>query len=76
LQSVADATGGRYFHAENRGELATIYTELDRMDTREIETESYRPRTDLFHWPIGALLATSLLYGFGLLIKERTRAHG
>ncbi len=50
LKSVASITGGRYFHAADREELQGIYTELDRIDTREVETATYRPRIDLFHW--------------------------
>ncbi|ADE55208.1 von Willebrand factor type A [Coraliomargarita akajimensis DSM 45221] len=56
LNAVASTTGGRYFHANNREELEDIYTELDRIDSREVETESVRPRRDLFHWPLTAML--------------------
>ncbi|HHI77350.1 MAG TPA: VWA domain-containing protein, partial [Gammaproteobacteria bacterium] len=38
LQDVAWITGGRYFHAADRAALEQIYAELDRMDTRELET--------------------------------------
>jgi Ca-activated chloride channel family protein len=50
LKAIASRTGGRYFHAGDRGQLEEIYTELDRIDTREVETASYRPRIDLFRW--------------------------
>jgi Ca-activated chloride channel family protein len=62
LQDVADTTNGRYFHANDRDELQGIYTELDQIDTREVESESYRPRRDLFHWPLAGLLLAGLLY--------------
>jgi len=77
LNTVASTTGGRYFHAADRIELEEIYTELDRIDVREIEAESYRPRTDLFHWPLAAFMILWLLYHAALLIRRRTgTVHG
>ena len=69
LKDVADITGGRYFHAADRVELQGIYTELDRIDTREVESETYRPRSDLFHWPLAALLVLGFLWQAGLLLR-------
>ena len=80
LQAVADTTGGRYFFAQDREQLAEIYDELDRIDTREVEAETYRPRLDLFHWPLAAFLVLSLLFNTGLLIRQvranRSAIHG
>jgi len=80
LQAVADTTGGRYFFAQDRDQLAEIYDELDRIGTREIEAETYRPRLDLFQWPLAAFLVLSLVFHLGLLvrqsIRERKLAHG
>lgn len=56
LQAVASTSGGRYFHANDREELESIYTEIDQLDTREVESVSYRPRTELYHWPLAAML--------------------
>jgi len=56
LNTVASTTSGQYFHANDRAELESIYTELDRIDAREIESQSYRPRRDLFHWPLAIML--------------------
>ncbi|MGJ8672777.1 VWA domain-containing protein [Rubritalea sp.] len=61
LSAVAKNTQGLYFHADNREELESIYTEIDQMGTREIESESYRPRRDLFHWPLAVCLLLSLI---------------
>ena len=60
LKAVATNTSGAYFHASDREQLATIYTEIDKMGTREVESESYRPRRDLFHWPLAAFLLLSV----------------
>lgn len=71
LNSVAATTGGRYFHAADRDQLEEIYTELDRIDTREIEAETYRPRTDLFHWPLAVFMILGLIFHVVLLINRR-----
>jgi Ca-activated chloride channel family protein len=80
LQNVASTTAGRYFHAADRDQLQEIYTELDRIDTRDVETASYRPRIDLFHWPLALFVGLGLLYHIGLLlmraIKRRRAMHG
>lgn len=60
LRAVSSISGGRYFHAEDREELETIYTEIDQLDTRDAESVSYRPRRDLFHWPLAAMLLIGL----------------
>lgn len=71
LTAVASATGGRYFYAADRDQLQGVYAELDSIDTRDVETESYRPRIDLFHWPLFAFLVLGLIYYGGLLLKRR-----
>jgi Ca-activated chloride channel family protein len=74
LSGVASTTGGRYFHAADRDQLEDIYSELDRIDTREVEAETYRSRSDLFHWPLGAFMLLGLVFHGGLFIKRRTQA--
>jgi Ca-activated chloride channel family protein len=80
LEDVAKTTGGRYFHADDRQRLQEIYTELDRMDTRQVESLSHQPRSDLFHWPLAAFLLLSLLYqgmaGLGRRGAGEGDAHG
>lgn len=72
LKTMASATGGGFFHANNRDELEEIYGRIDTMSTREAETISHRPRHDLFHWPLAAFLVIGLLYHLlRLLIAER-----
>lgn len=65
LKAIADATGGEYFHAESRDELEGIYATLDQLNPRQVETLSYRPRNELFHWPLaGAVVFSVLLFGW------------
>jgi Ca-activated chloride channel family protein len=62
LQAVAETTGGGYYHADDRAELETVYAELDRLTPRQVESQSYRPEHELFHWPLGFAIMVSLLY--------------
>lgn len=74
LRDVADVTQGAYFLALNREELAGVYERLDEIETREDETVAYRPRRDLYYWPVAALLLVSLIAHLGQLAASRTRA--
>ncbi len=67
LQNIASSTGGAYFHANDRQELEDIYSHLDEINPREVETQSYRPVIDLYYWPLAVGILVSLL--FVLLIE-------
>jgi len=70
LTTVASTTGGGYFHAADREQLEEIYAELDRIDTRDVEVETYRPRTDLFYWPLAAFMLFGVMFHVSLLRKR------
>jgi Ca-activated chloride channel family protein len=61
LRAVAQGSGGSYFFAGDRNQLAGIYTELDKIETRQVKVISHRPRNDLFYWPLLAALVLSLM---------------
>ncbi|MGB6221819.1 VWA domain-containing protein [Haloferula sp.] len=61
LDQVAEETGGRSYFAGNREELAGIYDELDKLETREVKKLSHRPRRDLFALPVLVALILSML---------------
>ncbi|MCZ7463818.1 VWA domain-containing protein [Rhizobium rhizogenes] len=56
LKKIASETGGRYFFGGNQQELATIYGVLDAITPEDQKRLSWRPRTELFHWPLAAAL--------------------
>lgn len=60
LRTVAESAGGSYFFGADREQLTEIYTELDTMETRQVEIISHRPRRDIYYWPLLFLLALSL----------------
>jgi len=71
LSAMTAATGGRYFHANDRGELESVYKEIDALEPQDFESFSYRPKRPLYHWPLGAALA--LLAAFHLLMAAWSR---
>ncbi|MEM8868005.1 MAG: VWA domain-containing protein [Verrucomicrobiota bacterium] len=72
LRNVSQASGGSYFFAADREELESIYAELDKIETREVNVISHRPRNDLYYWP---LLAALLLWMFekGVCVMRHSR---
>ena len=71
LENIAITTGGGYFHANDREELEEIYAHLDEINPRQVETQSYRPLTELYIWPLAAGMLLSLLYIMFLEIRLR-----
>jgi Ca-activated chloride channel family protein len=62
LKAIADKTGGRYFRARNTEELEKIYRLLDELEPVEKDNQYFRPKTELFFWPLGlALILTAVV---------------
>jgi len=62
LKAIADKTGGRYFRARNTQELNKIYHILDELEPVEKDKQYFRPKTELYHWPLAvALLLASII---------------
>jgi Ca-activated chloride channel family protein len=73
LRNVAETAGGSYFFAADRLQLEGIYEELDKIETRQVETISHRPRRDIYYGP----LLLMLIFSLGektLLVLRRSRA--
>ena len=62
LQAISDTTGGQYFRARNQLELADIYRQIDLLEPAEQDTQEFRPRKELFVWPLGVALALSIIW--------------
>jgi Ca-activated chloride channel family protein len=62
LVKIAESTGGRYFRARNADELNNIYMLLDKLEPIEKDKQFFRPRSELYYWPLAlALLLTGLI---------------
>lgn len=56
LIAIAESTGGRYFRARNADELSYIYMLLDKLEPVEKDKQYFRPRSELFYWPLSLAL--------------------
>ncbi|AAU90823.1 MULTISPECIES: vWA domain-containing protein [Methylococcus] len=63
MTAIAEKTGGRYFRARNTEELDRIYALLDRLEPTARDARYFRPRDELYPWPLGL----GLLAGAGAL---------
>lgn len=68
LKAIAKKTGGRYFRARDTEELNQIYQLLDELEPVEKDKQFFRPKKELFYWP----LAMSLLLA-GIISISRLR---
>jgi Ca-activated chloride channel family protein len=68
LIKIAQTTGGRYFRARNADELNNIYMLLDKLEPVEKNRQYFRPRSELYFWPLSLAL---LLAGFICISKVR-----
>ena len=74
LEEIARVSGGGYFHADDRAELENIYETLDSLNPRVVESRSYRPVHEMFHWPLAvAVLASLLMFGIAEFLPRRRR---
>ncbi len=61
LKDVAKTTGGLYSFAADHAQLEEIYRQLDRLETRKAQTVSFRPRRDVYYWPLACGFVVTLL---------------
>ncbi|QYK03845.1 vWA domain-containing protein [Shewanella zhangzhouensis] len=61
LQRIADTTQGKYFRARSSEDLAAIYQEIDKLEPVSRDTQSFRPKQELFFYPLALAFLLSLL---------------
>jgi Ca-activated chloride channel homolog len=57
LTDIANATGGRYFRARDPAALQRITEQIDALERSPVRSRTYVRYTELFRWPLGAMLA-------------------
>jgi Ca-activated chloride channel family protein len=72
LQKIADATGGKYYRADNAERFQQIYAEIDKLEKTEAVINKYTEFKELFPWFVWAGLALLLIeLGLGQTIFRR-----
>jgi Ca-activated chloride channel family protein len=66
MKKIAGEAGGNFFQAMDREELVKIYEQIDKLEPVEFESISYRPKKQLYHWPLGGVLI--LLVGYHMIM--------
>ncbi len=59
MMSIAEQTGGKYFHARSEGTLREVYKAIDQLERSEYIVKEIVRKQELFIWPV--LLAFFLL---------------
>ncbi|MFI3179802.1 MAG: VWA domain-containing protein [Methylococcaceae bacterium] len=67
LVKVSESTGGRYFRARNSEELNNIYMLLDKLEPVEKDKQYFRPRSELYFWPLSLALGLTTLISLSRL---------
>jgi Ca-activated chloride channel family protein len=67
LLDIAQKTGGRYFRARNASELNNIYMLLDKLEPVKKDSQYFRPRRELFYWPLALALGLTGLISLSRL---------
>lgn len=71
LKEVAEKTGGGFYRVFDREQLAEIYRRHDKIETRRIETVSYRPKPDLYWIPLVAAILINMGAASIVLVRSR-----
>jgi len=64
MKSIASKTGGKYFRANNNKKLQAIYTEINKLETTEIEEQRFYNYQEEFRpliWLAGLLLLIEII---------------
>jgi Ca-activated chloride channel family protein len=73
LQKVATTTGGRFFLGQDQRQLEQVYDTLDRLTPANEKTLSWRPKRELFHYPLGAAVVLLVFYHSVMMTVTSTR---
>jgi Ca-activated chloride channel family protein len=67
LKTIAQETGGRYFRARDTRTLMAIYQLLNELEPANRDEETFRPRQELYPWPLAAALLMTVILVAGTL---------
>lgn len=73
LQDIASRTDGQYFFADDEAALAEVYQRIDDLNPRIVDTQTYRPKESLAHYPSGLALVLITITASLLHLTHRRR---
>jgi Ca-activated chloride channel family protein len=76
LKRIAATTGGQFFLGEDQAGLEQIYATLDKITPANQKILTWRPRLELFHWPLGAALGIAMLHLLLTYLVSALRGRG
>lgn len=71
LEQISQATGGRFFRAEDRAGLGQVYDTLDQLTPHRVKTLSHQPQLELFYWPLSIALGLMAVYHLLAMLRAR-----
>lgn len=71
LKTIAELSGGQFYTAANLQQLDDIYSEINQLESTQQDRTPYRPRTELYPWPLAMALGFSLLLAIYRLTVQR-----
>jgi Ca-activated chloride channel homolog len=76
LKAVSETTGGGFYRAMDRKGLEDIYARLDALETRKIDTVSFRPKREIYWIPLTAAMALGMAQEALAFLFRWLRARG
>ncbi|EVU15221.1 von Willebrand factor type A domain protein [Vibrio parahaemolyticus V-223/04] len=61
LTKIAEMTGGQYFRARDAEQLEKIYDTINKLEPVSSDTQTWRPQSEWFPYPLSAALVLSML---------------
>lgn len=61
LTQIAEVTGGQYFRARDAEQLENIYETINQLEPVSSDTQTWRPQSEWFRYPLSAALGLSVL---------------
>lgn len=74
LERVAELTGGTFFQAMDREQLAQAYASIAELEPQLYESTTFRPRYSLHHIPVALIMLYYGIYHLAAAIMVRRRS--
>lgn len=73
LTEISEMTNAKYFRASDADRLNEIYDELNTLEPIEYEEEEFKPKTELYYYPLALALFLAIFHSLILSVLKITR---